>query len=156
MKPKPPHVLMLTSPAFEKGGKIPFLYTCDGNETIPPLDISGVPPQALSLALILDDPDTSMGVFTHWVKWNIPATTSSIAEGVDPGGETGKGSSGQTEYVGPCPPAGTHHYHFKVYALDTKITLPPGSSKQQLEHAMKGHVIDQAELVGLYEKKKVE
>jgi Raf kinase inhibitor-like YbhB/YbcL family protein len=142
--------LDVSSPSFKNGDYIPTMYTCEGQSTNPPLEIKAIPPGTQTLALIVDDPDAPAGTFDHWVIWNIePAKT--IRENSAPGteGRNGKGSKG---YTGPCPPAGTgiHHYHFKLYALDTKLDLGAGAKKSELENAMKGHVLGQGELVGLY------
>lgn len=147
------NTLTLSSSAFKDGEMIPSLYTCEGKNIIPPLTISGVPISAESLALIMDDPDAPSGTFVHWVKWNISTSTSEIKEGVEPDGVSGVGGSGSLTYIGPCPPSGTHHYHFKMYALDTELPLVKRSTKAELESAMSGHIIDQTELVGLYQKK---
>lgn len=150
--------LKITSPAFEDGFSIPSKYTCDGEGISPPLEISGVPEAAKSLALIVEDPDIpdsakqALGtdIFDHWVKWNIPATTTEIKEGMEPAGVSGKGGSGQLTYVAPCPPDKEHRYFFKFYALDSKINLPEGSSKQELEKVMADHIIASGELMGRY------
>ena len=141
----------VTSTAFNEGEMIPSKYTCDAEELSPPMSLSGVPEEAKSLALIMDDPDTSIGTFVHWVTWNIDPKTLYIAEGVVPTGVLGKNGTGETGYVSPCPPTGTHHYHFKWYALDTELSLTEGT-KVDLLKAMEGHVVGQGELVGLYKK----
>jgi Raf kinase inhibitor-like YbhB/YbcL family protein len=146
------NTLTLKSKVFEDNAMIPAKYTCDGENIIPSLEISGIPPETKSLVLIMDDPDAPMGTFVHWVKWNIPTTTSEIKENTEPSGISGKGGSGKLTYIGPCPPSGVHHYHFKLYALDTTLSLPEGSNKQKVEQAMNGHIINQAELIGLYKK----
>jgi len=142
--------LQVSSPSFKNGDYIPTMYTCEGQSINPPLEIQGIPQGTRTLALIMDDPDAPAGTFDHWVIWNIePAKT--IRENSAPGteGSNGKGAKG---YTGPCPPAGTglHHYHFKVYALNTKLDLQTGVKKADLESAMKGHILGQGELVGLY------
>lgn len=150
--------ITLQSIAFENNGNIPSKYTCDGENIIPPMSIEGVPEGAASLVLIMDDPDIpqsvkdSMGieVFDHWVVWNIPPDTSSIEEGVEPEGVAGANSGGGTGYTGPCPPDGEHRYIFKLYALDTTLDLPQGSSKTEVEQAMGGHIISETQLIGLY------
>jgi len=140
----------ITSPAFEHEGKIPSKYTCDGKDISPPLRFEDVPKGAASLALVMDDPDAPMGTFDHWVVWNIPPETRSVEEGREPSGVQGKTSFGRMGYGGPCPPRGVHRYFFKLYALDTVLNLPAGSRKKDLEEAMKGHVIEQAVLMGKY------
>ncbi len=154
--------LKITSGAFEENGLIPSKYTCDGQNINPPLEIGGMPSEAKSLALIMYDPDIpeaakkSLGVdiFVHWIKFNIPATTTAIKEGQEPGGTLGKGGSGKLIYVGPCPPDREHRYFFQIYALDSKLNLPEGSSKEELEQAMEGHILAWGELVGRYNRTK--
>jgi Raf kinase inhibitor-like YbhB/YbcL family protein len=145
---------MKITSVFSNNTKIPEKYACDGQDISPPLEISGIPGTAKSLALIADDPDAPAGNWVHWVVWNIEVEGSSIklSEGKSPGTE-GTTSFGSLGYGGPCPPSGTHRYFFKVYALDTKLSLAEGVNKQQLEKAMQGHILDKAELVGLYSKK---
>jgi len=143
----------LTSRAFENGGWIPSKYTCDGENISPPLEITGVPAGAQSLALVMDDPDAPMGTFDHWVVWNIAPDTSRIEEGEQPEGVPGRSSFGRLDYGGPCPPSGTHTYRFKLYALDTRLDLRRGASKAELERAMEGHIIEQALLEGKYSRK---
>ncbi len=110
-----------------------------------------MPERAKSLALILDDPDSPSGTFVHWVLYDIDPKTNLIEENSEPG-TSGINDFKKTEYSGPCPGSGKHRYFFKLYALDTRLELPPGSDKQQVERAMQGHILDQAELIGLFEK----
>ncbi len=146
-----PTPMKITSPAFEPNQNIPVKYTCDGDNVNPPLDFKDVPPQAVSLALIVDDPDAQAGTWTHWTVWNIDPSTASIAENsVPPKAMQGQTSYGQNIYGGPCPPAGAHRYLFKLYALDAKLSLSSFSLKADLEKAMENHILAQAELVGLY------
>ena len=145
--------MKLTSPAFENKQEIPSEYTCDGSDTSPELNIADVPENAKSLVLICDDPDAPVGIWDHWVVFNIPTDTTKIAKGTEPSGVAGKNSWGKTGYGGPCPPSGTHRYFFKLYALDTTLDLKEGSDKKDIESAMKGHVIAQAELMGTYSRK---
>lgn len=142
--------LKISSSAFEESGNIPSKYTCDGVNIVPPLQISDIPAEARSLAIIMDDPDTAMGTFVHWVKWNIPVKETRTEEGVEPSGVSGKGDRGKTNYLGPCPPDGEHRYFFKVYALDSELNLSEGSSKAELLKAMESHVIASGELMGKY------
>ena len=142
--------LEIKSPAFKDGEMIPAKYTCDGENMNPPFEISGVSELTKSLALIMDDPDAPMTTWVHWLKWNIPATVSSIDEGVEPEGVSGKGTGGNLKYHGPCPPSGVHHYFFKLYVLDTTLGLAEGSTKKDLERAIDSHVLQQAHYVGLY------
>lgn len=144
--------LKIESEAFGQNEIIPDQYTCAGKDINPPLEISGVPKGTKSLTLIMHDPDAPGGDWIHWIKWNIPPSTDSILEGVEPQGVSGKGTSNNAVYIGPCPPAGTgmHRYVFTVYALNTKFSLQPEASRDELLRAMMGHILDQAELIGLY------
>jgi Raf kinase inhibitor-like YbhB/YbcL family protein len=141
--------LTVKSQAFENNMLIPKKYSCDGQEVNPPLTVQGIPNEAKTLALIVDDPDAPRGTFDHWVVWNIPPT-GAIAENCVPGTE-GINSAGQQAYIGMCPPSGTHRYYFKVYALDAKLELKPEQTKKKdLEKAMQGHILAKGDLVGLY------
>lgn len=141
---------------FENNSTIPRKYTCDGDDLSPPLNWEGSPNGTVSYVLIMDDPDAPIGVFTHWVLYNIPADLTSLPEGVPKGKETpygyqGKNDFGNYGYGGPCPPKGKpHRYFFKLYALNTTLDLPPGAKKSDVERAMKNHVIGETQLVGLY------
>ena len=146
--------MKITSSAFQEGGNIPSKFTCDGSDTSPPFQITGVPSEAKSLVLIADDPDAPSGLFTHWLIWNIPPQTNSIAEGSVPKGVQGTNDFGKSGYRGPCPPPGTHRYSFKIFALDRQLALRSGAKRGQVDAAMKGHVIAQGELVGRYSRKK--
>jgi Raf kinase inhibitor-like YbhB/YbcL family protein len=145
--------LTVTSPDFGKNGNIPPRFTCDGESISPTLKISGIPDGAKSLALIVDDPDAPNGGFDHWVMWNIPIVEK-IEQNTAPG-QQGKNGKKENKYVGPCPPNGKHHYHFKVYALDTELNLDSKTDKEALLKAMEGHVMAKAEIVGLYKRKKI-
>jgi Raf kinase inhibitor-like YbhB/YbcL family protein len=144
--------MKLTSPAFTHNEAIPSEYTCDGDDLSPPLVISDVPSNAKSLALIMDDPDAPVGTWDHWVVFNIPPTTKQISKGTEPNGIAGRNSWGRTGYGGPCPPSGTHRYFFKFYALDALLNLPEDSTKKDLERAMQGHILAQAQLMGTYKR----
>jgi len=146
--------MKITSSAFHEGANIPSKFTCDGSDTSPPLQIAGVPSGAKSLVLIVDDPDAPGGLFTHWLVWNIPPQTGSIAEGSAAQGVQGANDFGKSGYRGPCPPPGTHRYSFKIFALDRELELRSGAKRSQVDAAMKGHVIAQGELVGRYAKRK--
>ena len=149
--------MKLTSSAFNTGGIIPLKYTCDGDNISPPLTISDVPDGTKSLILIMDDPDAVQPagkVWDHWIIWNIAPFTREIFEGQEPRGVHGKGTGGNTSYKGPCPPDRVHRYFFKLYALNTGLSLAAGSSKAELEKAMKGRILARAELMGRYERKK--
>jgi len=141
-------IMRLSSPEFKHNAFIPVKFTCQGEAVNPELIIEGIPTQAKSLALIMDDPDAPSGDFVHWVVYDI-AVTGRIEEDSIPG-KQGVNSSGGSDYVGPCPPTGAHRYFFKVYALDKMLDLYDGADKQALEEAMKGHILAQGELVGLY------
>jgi len=146
--------LRIESPAFVHKGIIPPAHTCDGADTSPPLEIGGVPHGAKSLALIVEDPDAPAGLWVHWVTWNIPPGTRRIAAGTaPPGAVQGENDWKRRGWGGPCPPAGTHRYVFRLYALDTAPALGPSAGKKELERAMGGHVLAKGELVGLYGRK---
>ena len=142
--------MKLTSPEFTHNAMIPKKFTCQGEDINPNLVIEEIPPSSVSLVLINDDPDAPVGTWDHWIVFNIPPTEK-IAENSVPGTQ-GKNSWGRNDYSGPCPPSGAHRYFFKIYALDTKLDLSEGASKRQVEQAMEGHILDQAELIGLYKK----
>jgi len=154
--------LKITSSAFQQGGAIPARYTCEGQDVSPPLAWSGVPSNAKTIAVIVDDPDAPdpakpQRVYVHWVVYNIRASTTSLTEnasktGMSKGAVQGKNDWGKAEYGGPCPPIGRHRYFFKLYALDAELTGLSAPTKADLERAMKGHVIDSGELIGTYQK----
>jgi Raf kinase inhibitor-like YbhB/YbcL family protein len=151
--------IQVTSAAFKEGESIPEVYTCDGQNIPPPLAWSGIPKEAKALALICDDPDAPIGVYVHWVLYNLPATVKELPAGVpkeakpSPGGVQGANGSRQTGYTGPCPPSGTHRYYFKLYALGSELALKPGASAQDLQKAMEGHILAQGQLMGRYKRK---
>lgn len=145
--------MKITSPAFFHNGMIPKKYTCQGEDINPPLDFTDVPTYAKSLALIVDDPDAPMGTWVHWIVYNIKPDCFHIAENSVPEGALlGKNDFGKFQYGGPCPPSGTHRYFFKLYALDCVLDLKGVVNKTQLLSAMEGHILAEAELVGLYKK----
>jgi Raf kinase inhibitor-like YbhB/YbcL family protein len=155
--------IRLQSPAFLEGGAIPKTYGCDGKDVSPPLKWSGVPETARSLAVVVEDPDAPLGTWTHWVLFDLAADLRELNEGVPTaervelgsGGHSalqGKNDFGKTGYGGPCPPGGTHHYVFRVFALDASPDLGPGATRQQLLRAIKGHVLAEGRLTGLYSK----
>lgn len=148
--------MKVTSPAFAANSAIPLKYSCEGQNINPEIDISGVPAAAKSLAFVLHDPDAPVqGGFTHWVMFNIDPKTVKIGEhSVPKGAVQGSNGAGQQAYTGPCPPSGMHHYHFIVYALNSTLTLDKSATKGTLEQAMIGHVLDDAELIGTYQKQK--
>ena len=147
----------ITSSAFAAGASIPSKYTCDAqNPPNPPLEFTGVPKNAKSLVLIMFDPDVpkSMiptGVFDHWLVWDIAPDSKGIKEGENTLGLNGTGKPG---YVGPCPPDREHRYFFRLYALDVKLGDAKIANRKDLEDAMKGHIVDQGEMMGKYEKMK--
>ena len=146
--------LKITSSAFSENGNIPMKYTCEGQQVSPPLEISGVPAGTKSLALIVHDPDAPMEAgFTHWVVWNIDPSMKEIPEGFK-GATQGFNGAKKSGYIGMCPPTGTHHYHFMIYALDARLNINKNSGKDELDKAMKGHVLAHNDLVGLYKKSK--
>jgi len=158
----PGHVveLKIESSSFKEGELIPSKYTCDGENISPPLSWKDVPEGTKSFALISDDPDAPVGDWVHWVIYNVPAEVHELKEGASSKRLLPKGSiEGITDfrntgYGGPCPPSGIHRYFFKLYALNTILHLPAGTSKKKLLEAMQGHIISQATLIGKYSRKK--
>jgi len=154
--------LELTSPAFGPGATIPARYTCEGQDIAPPLQWRGIPDGTRSLVLIVDDPDAPdpaapRMTWVHWVLYNLPPDLEGLPEGatsrdLPPGSGEGLNDWGRTGYGGPCPPIGRHRYFFKLYALDTVLEGLGTPTKAEVEAAMTGHVLDQAELVGTYQK----
>ena len=141
--------LIVTSPAFTYGASIPDKYSCDGLDTNPPLRIDNIPVGAKSLAIIIHDPDAQFaGGFTHWVAWDIDVRND-IPENFK-GATSGVNSYIKHNYKGMCPPAGPHHYHFMVYALDTRLNLDLNTDKVMLQEKMHGHILAEGELVGTY------
>ena len=143
--------LVVRSIAFSHNGHIPLQYTCEGENFNPPIEISNVPRETKTLALVMEDPDAPRGVFVHWVLWDL-SPHSSRAEKTNQG-ISGKNGFGKIGYGGPCPPSGTHRYFFKVYALDNSPQLEGGADKDALHAAIMGHIIAEGELMGLYSKK---
>jgi hypothetical protein len=156
--------LTITSSAFRHNADIPARYTCDDEDMSPPLSWTGVPAKAKSLVLIVDDPDAPdpkapKMTWVHWVLYNIPPGTTSLAEDVDAedlpkGTLEGVNDWKRTGYGGPCPPVGRHRYFHKIYALDTMLPDLGRPTKAKLEKAMHGHILAQAELIGGYQKKR--
>lgn len=142
--------MKIASPEFENNKFIPQKFTCEGQDINPALIIEDIPDGTQSLALIMDDPDAPMGTWVHWVVYDIPAV-SRIEENSVPG-KLGVNNLGKKVYHGPCPPSGVHRYFFKIYALDKQLDLKGGMSKGALEKAMQGHILDKAELIGLYKR----
>jgi Raf kinase inhibitor-like YbhB/YbcL family protein len=145
--------LELTSDAFANGQSIPAKYACTGRNISPALAWNEPPSSTQSFVLIMDDPDAPAGTWAHWVLFNIPTNTRSLQENIDTSAmSVGKNSWGDLGYGGPCPPSGTHRYFFKLYALDSTLSLSPGSTKEQLLKAMEGHILAQGELMGTFSK----
>jgi Raf kinase inhibitor-like YbhB/YbcL family protein len=147
--------LSLTSSAFQHGQPIPVQYTCDGGDQVPALSWGEPPPGAKSFALVIDDPDAPSGTFRHWGVYDIPASARSLGGGQHPGTEV-TNDFGKPGYGGPCPPKGhgPHHYHFKLFALDTdKLGLPTGARVADVESAARRHAIAGGELIGIYERR---
>jgi len=143
--------IKITSQTFSNNNFIPKKHTCDGEDFNPPLTIIETPTNAKSLTLIVDDPDAPAGTWVHWVVFNMDPATKEIGENSAPAGAIlGKNDFGKLEYGGPCPPSDTHRYFFKIYALDTTLNLPEGTTKAEVEKAMEGHVLDREELIGPY------
>lgn len=148
-----PVFMNLQSPAFQNQASIPALYTCDDQDVNPPLQISEVPSEAKSLVLIVDDPDAPRGDWVHWLLWNIdPATAEILENSVPTGAVQGLTDFGNNEWGGPCPPSGTHRYFFKLYVLDTILDISASNKKTDLEAAMKNHILEQTQLIGLYQR----
>ncbi len=141
--------MRLTSSAFEHEGVIPEHYTCDGLDVSPPLTIDDIPGGAVTLVLVMDDPDAPGGTWDHWIAYDIP-TDGEIPEAVASLGTGGNNSWGRTTYGGPCPPSGSHRYVFAVYALDTELGLGPGAPKATVLEALSDHVLAEARLLGHY------
>ncbi len=149
-----PAGMLLTSPAFVAQGVIPRTYTCDGRNVSPELVINNVPVRAKSLVLIVEDPDAPSGVWTHWIMWNIRPSVRVIRAHSSPAGAVqGLNDFQEQGYGGPCPPGGTHRYFFRLFALDTVLSLGHGATKAELENALHGHVLAQTSLEGRYTRK---
>ncbi len=147
-------IMKVTSPVFTQEEQMPEDYTCDGENVNPPLNIVNLPAGTQSLAIIVDDPDAPGGDFSHWLVWNInPQTKEIMEDSVPENAVVGTNDFKKMEYDGPCPPSGTHRYVFKVLALGTKLELGEGATREELDEAMDEHVLDSAELIGLYSHK---
>jgi len=149
--------LSISSSSFANGGEIPKKFTCDGADFSPQLSWAEPPAGTKSFALLVDDPDAPVGNWNHWTMWNLPASARGLDEGVSKdasltdGSQQGKNDFRKTGYNGPCPPPGKpHRYYFKLFALDSNLDLKPGATKRELEVAMKGHILAQAEWMGRY------
>ena len=150
--------LSLSSPVFQEGEDVPIKYTCDGQDISPPLAWGEPPSETKSFALIMDDPDASGGVFTHWLLFNLPADSRELPEAVPHnelanGTLQGKNDFGAIGYGGPCPPSGpAHHYRFTLYALDQPLDLMAGASRKQFLDAITGHILAWGQLIGMYQR----
>jgi len=142
--------MKLTSPAFKPNGMIPEEYTCDSKDISPALNIEDIPENTKSLALVVDDPDAPGRTFVHWVVYDMPVVSEIKKDDIP--GKQGLNDFDKKDYGGPCPPNGKHRYFFKAYALDEKLDLEEGATKNELQSAMEGHILDSAELIGLYER----
>jgi Raf kinase inhibitor-like YbhB/YbcL family protein len=152
--------MIIRSPAFAENSAIPQKYTCDGENVSPPIEWTDLPSDARTVALVCDDPDAPKRDFVHWVLFNVPPnegrlperlpTTPQLADGA----RQGKNDFGKVGYGGPCPPGGTHHYRFTLYAVDTQLDLPPASSRDELLKSMREHVVGTAQLTGTYTRNK--
>lgn len=143
--------LTITSPDFEHEGEIPQRFTCDGDDANPTLNVQGIPDGTKSLAIIMEDPDVPIATLNHWVVFNIPPQEAIAANSVP--GIQANNSLGKNNYIGPCPPGGTHRYYFKVYALNTMLDLDEDANKHKLEEAMQDHILAKGEIMGWYHKK---
>ena len=156
-KSDPPQTLRLASTAFQPNGAIPRKHTCDGTDVSPQLSWESPAGAVQSFALIMDDPDAPAGTWVHWVLFDLPATARDLPEGVPrddqlaSGARQGRNDFRRVGYYGPCPPPGpVHRYFFKLYALDARLNLKPGSTKAEVERAVQGHILAQGELIGRY------
>ncbi len=145
--------MFIKSPSFKNNEMIPAKYTCDSGNINPALVFSGIPSAAVSLVLIVDDPDAPGSTWVHWTVWNIDPEIVEIAENSVPGGSVEGNTNFNTPgYGGPCPPSGTHRYFFKLYALDITLGLDASTTAAGIENAMQGHILGSAELIGLYKR----
>jgi Raf kinase inhibitor-like YbhB/YbcL family protein len=154
-------MISLTSTAFEDGGRIPYLYTCEGADISPPLQWSGAPVGTRTYAMVCEDPDAPRGTWIHWVLYNISGDALELTKAVPTlpelpsGARHGRNTAGDMTYAGPCPPPGKpHRYFFRLYALDNSLDLPPGATNIELAQAMERHIVAQGTLMGTYEHRK--
>lgn len=152
--------MRIASKVFNDNGAIPKMYTCDGQDISPPLEWTTIPPETQSLALIVEDPDAPKKVWTHWVIYDLPPDATGLSEEVPHDKELknktrqGINDYGKIGWGGPCPPSGTHRYYFTLYALNAKLHLEAGATKDQLLKAMQGHILEEAKLMGTYKRSK--
>ncbi|MBS0185509.1 MAG: YbhB/YbcL family Raf kinase inhibitor-like protein [Proteobacteria bacterium] len=147
--------MILTSPAFKNGEHLPRMYTCDGENISPPFSFGEIPKNTKSLVFIHDDPEAIAGNWTHWILFNLPPSLNGLEENIKklPNGvKVGKNSWGKLEYGGACPPDKEHRYEFKLYALDCILSLENGASKEEVEQAMVGHVLEEVLLSSPYKR----
>ena len=143
---------------FSEGGFLPKEYTCDGDGYSPPLSWSEVPSSARSLVIVSADPDAPAGTFMHWIVFNLPPEVKELPKNTTPealrkmGACLGKNTAGQTDYCSPCPPRGTHRYFFRIYALDTKLSIDEGCDISELSSAIEGHIVAQGSVMGMYKR----
>jgi len=154
-EPKEPDVsgpasITVTSTAFAEGSAVPRKFTCDGSNVSPPLAWSAMPPSAAAVALVMDDPDAPSGTFTHWVVLDLPASATGLEEAAVPDGAQAQNSAGKAGWFGPCPPSGTHHYRFTVYALSAATGLADGASLNEALRAIGDRTISWGRLTGTY------
>ncbi len=154
------NAMEISSSAFAEGTNIPKKYTCDAENVSPPLAFRGLPAGVQTLALIADDPDAPAGTWVHWVVFNLPAQAEGLPEGVPAGatiasgGQQGTSSFNKSGYGGPCPPSGSHRYYFKLYALDNRLDLTASARAKDVQAAMQGHILAQAQVMGRYQRSK--
>lgn len=148
--------MTITSTVFQEGEEIPMEYTCEGANINPPLTFSQIPIEAESLMLIVEDPDAPSGLFTHWLLFDMsPATLQILENTMPPTSKRGRNSFSDINYGGPCPPTGKHRYFFRLYALDTLLELEEGVSRELVMKKMDGHVLEEASLLGFYQKRQL-
>ncbi|MDP4038934.1 MAG: YbhB/YbcL family Raf kinase inhibitor-like protein [bacterium] len=145
--------MKITSNAFADNNSIPKKYTCDGENISPALSIGNIPDNTKTMVLVMDDPDSPSGNFLHWMVWNINPNTNEITENTVPAsGIVGFNDFGELKYGGPCPKSDEHHYHFKIYAINTNLNLSGNIKREDLEKAINGHILDKAILIGTYKR----
>ena len=146
-----PSDIDVTSSAFVQDEEIPVVYSCAGQNISPPLAWSGIPDDTREVAVVVDDPDAPRGTFTHWILYGLPPSTLSLDENTTPAeAKQAKNSAGRAAYAGPCPPSGTHHYRFTVFALDEPLDLGDGADTDEALDAISEHAVAQGQLVGLF------